>query len=61
MILRVYNQNGKVKITKTMGYREITIYSDLPEGEVAEIEIGVTQYTKTNRKKLGTEKGGSQK
>lgn len=53
MLLKVYNQNGKVKITKTSGYLEQTMFSNLQDGEMAEIEIGISQYTKSHKTKIG--------
>ncbi len=51
MLFKVYNQNGKVKVTKIAGYVEQTMFSNLADGEVAEIEVGVSQYTKSHKKK----------
>ena len=51
MRIRVYNQNGKVKVTKICHYRELTMFSAVPEGEVVEIEVGVSQYSKAVKKK----------
>lgn len=55
MLVRVYNQNGKVKITKTSGYVEQTMCSDLPNGEVMEVEIGSSLWTKSHKKKIGAQ------
>lgn len=52
MLLKIYNQNGKVKVTKTSGYLEQTMFSNLQDGEIAEIEIGVSQYTKSCKAKI---------
>lgn len=54
MVFRVYNQNGKVKITKTMSYLEQVMFSDLQDGEVVEIEVGSSLWTKSHTKKAGT-------
>ncbi len=39
MKIRVYRENGNVKITKVTGDREDKIFSHLYDGEVAEIEV----------------------
>lgn len=55
MVVKVYNQSGKVKITKICGNGvEHTMFSDLKNGEEATIEIGTSQYIKA-------EKGGTNK
>lgn len=56
MQIKVYNRNGKVKITKTVNHKELVMISDLADGEVAEIEVGVSQYTKGVKKKAGARK-----
>lgn len=54
MKFKVYNQNGKVKITKICSDNsERPMFSDLSDGEVAEIEVGVPNvYTKSHKKKI---------
>lgn len=41
MQIKIYNENGVVKITKILGpgKEEITMFSNLKDGEVATIEI----------------------
>lgn len=51
MVFKVYNQNGKVKVTKLCGVMEQTMFSDIQEGEMVEIEVGTTQFTKSKKKK----------
>lgn len=53
MLFKVYNQNGKIKITKTMNYVEQVMFSDVPEGSVVEIEVGSSLWTKSHTKKIG--------
>lgn len=55
MTIKVYNQNGNVRITKTVSRKELTLFSELEDGEVAEIEIEVAQCT--NGKKTQIKKG----
>jgi len=52
MVIKVYHSHGKVKITKTMNQRELVMFSDLDDGEIAEIEIGVSQHTEAKKKKM---------
>lgn len=52
MKIKIYNQNGKVKITKTMIHKELVMISDLLDGEMAEIEIDVTPCTSAKKKKI---------
>lgn len=51
MKIKVYNENGVVKITKILGTRkeEITMFSNLKDGEVATIEINT--HISSNAKK----------
>ena len=52
MIIKVYNQCGKIKVTKICGNGlEQTIFSDIQNGEAATIEIGTSQYTKAKKGK----------
>ncbi len=52
MLLRVYNRNGKVSVVKVAanGYEQI-MFSDIKDGETAEIQIDVSQFTKSYKKK----------
>lgn len=51
MKIKVYNEKGKIKITKVVpGYMEQTIFSDLKDGEVAEINVGVANLYLTAEK-----------
>ena len=40
MIIKIYNNNGNIKVTKAKGEYETTMYSSLKNGEIIEIEIG---------------------
>ena len=53
MLIRVYNQSGRIKIAKICNLVEHTIYSDLGDGEMAEIEVSVSQCTRSYKKKIG--------
>lgn len=54
MIFRVYNQNGKVKITKVCRDNvERPMFSSVPDGEFVEIETEVTQCSRSMKKKIG--------
>lgn len=54
MTFRVYNQNGKVKVTKVCQDNvERPMFSDIPDGEFVEIETHVTQCSKSRKKKIG--------
>lgn len=54
MIFRVYNQNGKVKITKVCRDNvERPMFSNVPDGEFVEIETEVTQCSRSMKKKIG--------
>lgn len=50
--LRIYNQDGEVRITKLSGHKELDIYHKLGNGEMAEIEIEVSQCTTSHKKKI---------
>lgn len=52
MKIKVYNQNGKVKVTKTMVHKELVLASDLLDGEMMEIEIDVTPSTTAKKRKI---------
>lgn len=51
MKIKVYNENGIVKITKiiTLDNYERTVFSDLQDGEVAEIEVDCCANTKATK------------
>mgnify|MGYP004629416929 CR=1 FL=1 len=51
MRIKVYNENGIVKITKILGNRneEITMFSNLKNGEVVTIEVNI--HISSNGKK----------
>lgn len=51
MLIRVYNHGGKVKVTKVSGVAEQVMFSDLADGEMAEVEIGTSLWTKSNKAK----------
>lgn len=54
MIFRVYNQNGKVKITKVCRDNvEHPMFSSVLDGEVVEIETEIMQYSKSRKRKIG--------
>lgn len=53
MTIKIYNKNGNVRVTKICDRRELTMFSGIANGEMAEIEIGVSQYTKGAKKKIG--------
>lgn len=53
LLIRVYNQNGRIKVTKICNLVEQTMYSDLGDGEMAEIEVSVSQCTRSHKKKIG--------
>lgn len=55
MLFKVYNQNGKVKITKTMNYVEQVMFRDVPEGSMVEIEVGSSLWTKSHAKNIGSQ------
>lgn len=56
MKFRVYNKNGRVQITKECtGGQERMMFSDLKDGEVAEIETEVTQCSKSARKRIDSQ------
>ena len=51
MIFRVYNQNGKVKITKVCRDNvERPMFRNVPDGEFVEIETEVTQCSRSMKK-----------
>lgn len=50
MIFKVYNNNGKIKITKTMNYVEQVMFRDVPDGHMVEIEVGSSLWTKSRSK-----------
>lgn len=51
MLIRVYNHGGRVKVTKVSGVAEQVMFSDLADGEMAEVEIGTSLWTKSSRAK----------
>ena len=51
MKIKVYNEKGKIRITKVVpGYMEQTIFSDLQDGEMAEINVEVANLYLTAEK-----------
>lgn len=52
MLIKVYHQNGKVKVTKTNGYREVPMFSNVSDGEVVEIEINTNTSTTSHKEKV---------
>lgn len=52
MLIKVYHQNGKVKVTKTNGYREVPMFSNVSDGEVVEIEINANTSTTSHKEKV---------
>ena len=56
MLFRIYNQNGKVKTTKTMNNIEQVMFHDVPKGFVVEIEVGSDLWTKSHAKPAGSRK-----
>lgn len=54
MKIKVYNQNGKVKVTKTMTHKELVMVSNIGDGEMAEIEIDVTPCTTATHKRINS-------
>lgn len=51
MKIKVYHQNGEVKITKIMSRKELVLFSNLEDGEMAEIDIDVSQCTNAKKKR----------
>ena len=52
MVVKVYNQSGKVKITKICGNGlEQTMFSDLKSGDEATIEISTSPYIKAEKRR----------
>lgn len=51
MKIKIYNENGVVKITKiiTTDGVERTIFSDLKDGEVAEVEVNFCTMTRAKK------------
>ena len=45
MKIRIYNENGNIKITKTTNGTEQTMFSSLYDGEVVEINVEVTNLS----------------
>lgn len=39
MIIRVYNENGEIKVTKVVGDSEIFMFENIKAGQFAEIKI----------------------
>lgn len=60
MVFKVYNNNGKVKVTKMQGIREVTMFSDIQDGEMAEIEVDTSSYTRSHKKPINSRKGMEQ-
>ena len=56
MSFKIYNENGVVKITKILGpeKEEITMFSNLKDGEVATIEVNT--HISSNGKKNSIDK-----
>lgn len=54
MKIKVYNENGVVKITKMLGIgnEEITMFSNLKDGEVATIEVNTHISSNGKRSKI---------
>lgn len=52
MKIKVYHQKGRVKITKIMSQKELVLFSDLADGEMAEIDIDVSQCTNAKKRKV---------
>ena len=54
MLFKVYNQNGKVKITKICRDKtERVMFSDLQDGEVVEIEVNANLSANSHKHKIG--------
>ena len=52
MIIRVYNDNGKIKITEEAGKGgERVMFGSLADGEVAEIRVEVANLSVASRKR----------
>ena len=43
--IRVYNSCGQIRITKTVNDKEQTIFSDLKDGQIADIKIEVANLS----------------
>lgn len=60
MKIKVYNQNGKVSVTKICpDGNERSMFSDVKNGEVVEIEVGTSMYTRSGKKKIDGKPEGS--
>lgn len=56
MKIKVYNEDGVVKITKiiTLNNYERTVFSNLQDGEVAEIEVNYCENTKATKDRISS-------
>lgn len=54
MMIRIYNQGGKVRVTKTCGHLEQTMFSSVEDGECVEVNVEASICTKSSKKRAGS-------